>query len=259
MSKLQDRVALITGAGRGIGRAIAEAMAREGARVALTARTDAELAEVVQTIRKQNGQALSICADLVEPGSVRRVVSQVTAQWGPVAILVNNSGIGSSANPKPVVDFDDDFWDLTLRLNLTVPYLLAKAVLPEMLSRRWGRIINIASINSRVASLHAAAYTASKHGLLGLTRALALETAKDGITVNAICPGPVHTVMNDKRIAYDAKRRGVSFADQEASMTLIGGRLEPNEIAPVAVYLASDEARMVTGQGFNICGGKVMS
>jgi NAD(P)-dependent dehydrogenase (short-subunit alcohol dehydrogenase family) len=100
--------------------------------------------------------------------------------------------------------------------------------------------------------LHAAAWVASKHGLLGLMRVLALEAAKDGVTVNAICPGPVHTVMNDRRVAYDAQRRGVSFEEEERGMTLVGRRLEPDEIAPLAVYLASDDARMMTGQALNI-------
>jgi ketoreductase len=258
MSKLPDRVALVTGGGRGIGRAIALALAQEGARVAVTARTSAELEEVVDRIRGSGGQALPISADLADRQAVPRLLHEVVAVFGPVEILVNNAGIGSSASPRPVVEFDDEFWELSLRVNLTVPYLLSKAVLPAMLSRRWGRIVNIASINGKIASLHGAAYTASKHGLLGLTRTLALEVARDGITVNAICPGPVHTVMNDKRVAYDAQRRGVSFADQEASMTPMGRRLEPEEIAPLAVYLASDDARSVTGQAWNICGGVAM-
>jgi NAD(P)-dependent dehydrogenase (short-subunit alcohol dehydrogenase family) len=259
MAKLQAKIALVTGGGRGIGRAIALALAQEGARVAVTARTIAELEEVVGTIGSRGGQALALTADLSDRDVCRGLIPRVAEALGPVEILVNNAGVGSSADPRPVVAFDDDFWELTLRVNLTAPYLLSRAVLPAMQTRRWGRIINVASINSRTGSVHGVAYAASKHGLLGLTRTLALEVARDGITVNAICPGPVHTLMNDRRVAYDAQRRGVSFEEQANSLTLIGGRLEPDDIAPLAVYFASDEARMVTGQAWNICGGILMS
>jgi NAD(P)-dependent dehydrogenase (short-subunit alcohol dehydrogenase family) len=255
MGKLHDKVTLVTGAGRGIGRAIALDCAREGGKVAVTARTAAELDEVVAGIKKAGGQGLAIVADLADRASVGRVLHKVTDAFGPVEILVNNAGIGSSSDPKPVLHFDDAFWDLTMLLNLTIPYLFSKAVLPAMIAKRWGRIINVASINSKVPSLHGAAYTASKHGLWGLTKTLALEVAKDGITVNAVCPGPVHTLMSDKRVDYDAQRRGVSFADQEASLTPMGRRLEPEEVSPLAVWLASDDAKMVTGQGWNVCGG----
>lgn len=259
MPLLANRVALITGAGRGIGRAIALAYAAEGARLALTARTTSELDEVVGSIRAAGGTAEAFPADLADRNVPRKLVDGVQRSLGPIDILVNNAGVGSSANPRPVVEFDDDFWDLSLAVNLTAPYLLCKAVLPGMIESKWGRIITIASINGKIGSLHGAAYAASKHGVLGLTRTLAQEVAGQGITVNAICPGPVHTVMNDRRIEYDANRRGVAFKEQEASLTPLGRRLEPDEIAPLAVYLASDAAAAVVGQAINIDGGVLMT
>ena len=170
MFSLKDRIALVTGAGRGIGRAIALGSAQAGAKVGVTARTAAEVEGAVAVIHKAGGHAVAIVADLVQKDAPAKVIEQMTAKLGPVNILVNNAGIGSSTNPKPVADFNDEFWELTLNLNLTVPYKLSKAVLPHMRGQHWGRIINIASINSKMPSLHGAAYAASKHGLLGLTR-----------------------------------------------------------------------------------------
>lgn len=259
MPLLKERIALVTGAGRGIGRAIALAFAAEGAKVAVTARTTSELDELVAAIRSHSGTALALPADLADRAVPAKLVARVASELGPIEILVNNAGVGSSADPRPVVEFDDDFWDLSLAVNLTAPYLLCKAVLPEMLARQCGRIITVASIAGKIGTLHGAAYSASKHGVLGLTRTLALEVAAQGITVNAICPGPVHTRMNDRRIEYDAARRGVSFAEQEQIQTPLGRRLEPEEIAPLAVYLASDAAGGVTGQAYNVCGGVLMT
>lgn len=259
MKLLQNRVALVTGAGRGIGRAIAVAFAAEGAKVALTARTVAELDDAVGEICAAGGIALALPANLADKAIPSSLVGEVEAKLGPIEILVNNAGIGSSADPRAVVDFSDEFWEQTLKVNLTAPYLLSKAVLPGMLARKWGRIIMIASINGKIGALHGAAYAASKHGLLGFTRTLAMEVASQGITVNAICPGPVHTVMNDRRVEYDAKRRNVPFEEQAAGLTPIGRRLEPEEIAPLAVYLASDAAASVVGQAINIDGGVLMT
>ena len=255
MDGLQNRVALVTGAGRGIGRAISLEYARAGLRVAVAARSVEELNLLVDDIETAGGVAKSFPADLSDRDGARKLVDEIEAEMGPVEVLVNNAGVGSSADPQPVTEFNDDFWDLTLQVNLTAPYQLSKRVLPAMVSAGWGRIITVASINSRMGSLHGAAYAASKHGVLGLMRTAATETASLGVTVNCICPGPVRTLMNDKRIEYDAERLGRVLEEHESGLTPIGGRLEPEDISPMAVYLASDAGRMITGQAYNICGG----
>lgn len=257
--KLKEKTALITGASRGIGRSIALGFAAQGARVAVTARTAKDLDSLVQEIRASGMEAVAISADLLNLSTVPGLVGLAEKELGSLDILVNNAGLGSSSNPKPVIEFDDRFWERSLALNLTAPYLLCKAILPSMLRRKRGRIINIASIASRTPHFHGVAYAASKHGLLGLTRTLALEVAGDGVTVNAICPGPVQTEMNDRRIRYDAQRMGIELSELEAGITPIGRRLQPREIVPMTILLASDESAAITGQAFNICGGMAMS
>jgi NAD(P)-dependent dehydrogenase (short-subunit alcohol dehydrogenase family) len=257
--KLHGEIALITGASRGIGRAIAHAFAKEGADVAITGRDAAELETLAAELGASGVRCSWIVGDLAERGAVTAIYEQARRALGDVTILVNNAGVGSSADPKPVVNFDDDFWERTLYVNLTVPYLFCKQVLPAMLERKYGRILTIPSIAGKVGSLHGAAYSASKHGVLGLTRSLALEVVRDGITVNAICPGPVHTRINDIRLEYDAQRLGISFQEIVATITPMGRRLEPHEIAPLAVYLASRDASVITGQAYNIDAGTMMS
>ncbi len=257
--RLEGKTALITGASKGIGRAIALAFAREGAHLAVTARATDELESLRREAESFGVRCVAVTADLAEEGAVDVVYSAARDALGPIQILVNNAGVGSSANPKPVVNYDDDFWNLLLYVNLTVPYLLCKRVLPDMLAAKYGRIVNVASINGKIGSFHGAAYAASKHGLLGLTRTLAMEVVGDGITVNAICPGPVHTLINDIRIAYDAERLGITVEEIEKRMTPMGRRLEADEVAPLAVYLAGEESATMTGQAINIDGGVLMT
>lgn len=257
--KLKNRVAMVTGAGRGIGRAIALAFAREGATLAVTARTASELTELMRQIRELGGDGMVVEADLADVSSPARIAAGVLNELGTVDILVNNAGVVSAEDPRPLVSFNDDFWNRTLAVNLTAVYLLCKAVLPTLLEKKAGRIINIASLAGKTGLMHGCAYAASKHGLLGLTRTLALEVADKGITVNAICPGPVRSVANDKRMRYDADRLGLGFDELERRLTPIGRRLAPEEIAPLAVMLAGDESAAITGQAFNVCGGALMN
>ncbi|MEE3372922.1 MAG: SDR family NAD(P)-dependent oxidoreductase [Planctomycetota bacterium] len=253
--RISGRVAVVTGAGRGIGRAISLSLGQQGMRVAIAARSTAELESLAGEIESQGGQALVVPADLSVRSVPAELVARVTEAWGPVEILVNNAGIGSSQDPRPLVDFDDEFWDLSFEVNVTAPYLLTKLVLPAMLESGWGRIINVASINSKIPSLHGAAYIASKHALSGLTKATAKEVGDRGVTANAVCPGVTATLMNDKRLEYDADRTGQSFEQLEAAASPLGRRLLPEEVAALAVFLAGDEASAINGQSFNVCGG----
>lgn len=257
--KLQSRNALVTGATKGIGRAIALAFAREGATIIATGRAASDLQLLRHQITDLGGNCHTLVQDLAESDAAARVFAFAQEVCGEVHILVNNAGIGSSMKPMLTSDYDDEFWHLMMHVNLTVPYQLMRMALPAMKERRAGRIINVSSINGKVPTLYGCAYTASKHGLLGVTKTVALENAAYGITANSICPGPVRTVLNDARVQFDAERLGRTFEEQEQGMTALGRRLEPAEVAPLAVYLASDEAATMTGQSLNIDAGLVMA
>ena len=257
--ELAGRVALVTGGGRGIGRAIALELARFGASVAIAARTPAELSSTLAEISSAGGTGTAIAADLSDRVEAARVVAETERRLGQVDILVNNAGVGSSIDPRPVASFSDATWDLTLALNLTAPYICCKAVLPGMLAKKWGRIVNIASIVGKIGAHRGSAYAASKGGLISFTKSLALEVAKDGITANAICPGPVRTATSDKRLTQIAAERNVPFSELETSLTPMGRRLDPSEIAHAVAFLVSERAAGITGQAWNVDAGAVLS
>ncbi|HBH02127.1 MAG TPA: 3-hydroxyacyl-CoA dehydrogenase [Candidatus Rokubacteria bacterium] len=236
------RVALVTGGGRGIGREIALALARDGLDVAVGARTREQVEDVAAAARVLGGRALALELDVTDLEGIRRAVARTETALGPVDVLVNNAGIAEAA---PFLKTDPDLWDRHLRVNATGPFLLTRAVLAGMLERRWGRVINIASLVGLYGAPYVTAYTASKHALVGLTRALALEVAARGVTVNAICPGYVATDLVWSAARNIEAKTGRSFDEAVASLARInpGGRLiEPAEVAAVALKLVWDDA-----------------
>ncbi|PYM75897.1 MAG: 3-hydroxyacyl-CoA dehydrogenase [Candidatus Rokuibacteriota bacterium] len=236
------RVALVTGAGRGIGREVVLALAREGCHVVLAARTLGPLEATAAAARRFGVDALPIVLDVTDAAAVTTAVGEARAKLGAIAVLVNNAGIAESA---PFARTDPDLWERHLRVNATGPYLLTRAVLPAMLERRWGRVINVASLAGLHGASYVTAYTASKHALVGLTRALAAEVAGTGVTVNAICPGFAATDLTWESARKIAARTGRSFEEAvEAMARLNPGRrlVEPTEVAAVAAKLLHDDA-----------------
>jgi NAD(P)-dependent dehydrogenase (short-subunit alcohol dehydrogenase family) len=251
--------AIVTGAGRGIGRSIALALAHAGADVALTARTAADLEPLAAEIEGIGRRCVTVPCDVTDPQQVAAMSRRVLDGLGGLEILVNNAG---HAQSHKFVGHPDELWHDMLRTNLTSVYYVTKAFAPALIEARWGRIINIASTAARVGAKYVAAYTAAKHGVLGLTRALAVELMPHSITVNAICPGYVDTPMTEESIANIVSRTGMD--EQQARETLARTSpqhrlIAPEEVAALAVYLASELSKGITGQAINIDGGAVMS
>ncbi|HXO59407.1 MAG TPA: SDR family NAD(P)-dependent oxidoreductase [Candidatus Acidoferrum sp.] len=259
MSELTGRIALVTGGGRGIGRAVALSLATAGVDVAVTARSTKELEETAAAIRALGRRAEAITCDVSERPQVDAMIARVRTALGDPLILVNNAGVAGSAK---LADTTDEMWDRMLRVNATGAFYCTRAVLPMMLQANWGRVVNIASVAAKAGGLYIAAYTASKHALLGLTRAVAAEVAARGITVNAVCPGYVDTEMTDASAANIVKRTGRT--EQDARKILEGfspqGRLMTvPEVAALATYLCSEVARGINGQSLVIDGGAVQA
>jgi NAD(P)-dependent dehydrogenase (short-subunit alcohol dehydrogenase family) len=258
-SPASPRVALVTGGGRGIGRAIALALARAGHRVAIGARTLAEVEAVAEEIATTGVPALPLSLDVTDPLLVTVAYAAVQAQLGPVSVLVNNAGIAPSMR---FLDTDLETWERALKINATGAFLCSQGALPNMLEAGFGRIVNIASTAARIGYRYTAAYSASKHALLGLTRALAHETLGTGITVNAVCPAFARTAMTEEASRLIAQKTGRSPAEALSALAALnpqGQLIEPEEVARAVVFLAADESRNITGQAVNVDGGAVMS
>ena len=249
-TELHNKLALITGGGRGIGRAIALLFAQHGARVVVAARTRGQVEAVAEEI---GPSALAVTCDVSSVESVAEMFADLQPD-----ILVNNAGIAESS---PFSNTSDELWHRHLAINLTGTFYCTRAALPAMMQKGWGRIINIASIAAKAGAPYIAAYAASKHGVLGLTRSVALEVATSGVTVNAICPGYVETEMVERGVERITQRTGRSAEEALEMLKKMSPQnrlVTPEEVASLALLLASEDGRGINGQGVNIDGGTVL-
>jgi NAD(P)-dependent dehydrogenase (short-subunit alcohol dehydrogenase family) len=257
---LTGQHALITGGGRGIGAAIARVLAEDGARVTLVGRDGATLDAAAQALIAEipGCEAHAVVADVSDAAAVAAAVAQARARLGPVRILINNAGQAGSA---PFLKTDELLWNRMLAVNLTGTYLCTRAVLPDMLQAKSGRIVNVASTAGLRGYAYVTAYTASKHGVVGLTRALALELAANGITVNALCPGYTDTDIVRDAVRTIVKETGRSAEQARALLARTNPQhrlIQPQEVAQAALWLCRPDMGSVTGQCLTIAGGEVM-
>jgi len=253
-----NKIAWVTGAGKGIGEVIAVKLAETGINVAVSARTEADIQRVAASIGEKGGKAIPVVCDVTKPDAIREAVSHIQQSLGPISILINNAG---AAESQKFLSHDEALWQRMIDVNLNSVYHVTKAAAPGMVEAKWGRIINIASIASKVGGKYIVAYTASKHGVLGLTRALALEFAGYNVTVNAVCPGYVDTPLTDKAIANIASRTKLSEEEARYSLEKISPQarlITSEEVAHVVLMLIGENARGITGQAINVDGGAVM-
>jgi NAD(P)-dependent dehydrogenase (short-subunit alcohol dehydrogenase family) len=254
--RLRDRIAMITGSSRGIGRTTALAMADEGAHLVLLGLDSEGLRDVADRVEAAGRYALVCRADVSRPEEVRRAVDQALDRFGRIDILVNNAAI--TGPTAPLTDVSLAEWEHTLAVNLTGPFLCCRAVLPQMIERRSGRIINISSIGGRRAYPLRAPYAVSKAGLLMLTRTLAAEVGEHNIQVNAICPGPVAGERMRRVIEIRARETGLTVEETERQFverTALGRMVEERDVAALILFLASDDGSNITGAVFDVTAG----
>ncbi len=258
--KLKDQTTIVTGGGRGIGRAIGERFAKEGAAVFLTSRTEDELRQVSDGISKAGGKAAFLAADVSQEADVEKVVAAARKEFGQIDILVNNAGILGPM--KPIAETSTEEWDRVMAVNLRSAFLLTRAVLPEMMERKRGVILNISTTAAKMAHALSSTYASSKAGMLALTRVAASEAGRSGVRVNSICPGPVDGTKMWAEVSEGVQREfkisHEEFTQQAYNMTQLGRPLSPEEIAAAALFLCSDEAGSITGQSINADAGSMV-
>ena len=248
--RMDGRVVVVTGAGSGIGRAMIEQFSAEGARVAAVDIRKAAADETIAALGKPAGDALAIAVDVSDSSAVARLGDEVLGHFGRVDVVCNNAGVLDDY--KPAHETDDALWERIIGINLRGPFLVSRRFIPAMLEQGKGAIVNTASISSFVAGGGGAAYTTSKHGVLGLTRQLAFDYGRRGIRVNAICPGATRTGMTEYLHTPAGQNAHV---DSAIAATPAGRWARPEEIAKLAVYLASDDADFIHGAAYAIDGG----
>jgi 3-hydroxybutyrate dehydrogenase len=250
--ELARRTALVTGGGRGIGAAVARRLSAAGARVVVWGRTAGE----VEGVAAEIGGVAMTC-DLADRAATDAAVARL-GEVGPIDILVNNAGLAKSS---PLARTRDDDWDLLLEVNATAPFRLCRALVPGMIERGWGRVVNVASNAGVSGYRYTAAYCASKHAMVGMTRALAIDLATTGVTINAVCPGWVATRMVDEAVSRIAGVTGRSAEDARSTLADMSPQrriLTAEEVAGMVEYLCRDEAQAVHGQALLIDGGQVL-
>ncbi len=256
---LADRAAVVTGASRGIGAAVARVLAERGARLVLAARGLDGVEALRAALASRGAEAHATVCDVSDPASVRALGDFARERVGPVGVLVNNAGIASSA---PIGKIDLEEWNRTFAVNATGPFLCMQAFVGDMVSRGWGRIVNVASVASRVGAPYIGAYTASKHALLGLTRTAAAELGEKGVTVNAVCPGYVDTDMAELAVRGVMERSKLPREQALAAvLKTVGQRrlITPQEVATLVAYLCGEGAGGINGQAIVVDGGGLLS